>query len=112
MTRLWNWLNNQQDFFYPISQWPLHLQKMMLRSKKTSLQRYTLFSFLNGNGVDPQIAVQAIYVQDVRQGVLIPGNYDAEALREFQRFINRSRKNELNFYGPMHYWDMHDKERK
>lgn len=111
MARLWNFLNNDQDDFWPISTWPLHLQMDMLRAHKNSFMRYNLFKFLNGNGVDPTKAVQMIYIQDVVKGVPYPGDYDAVALREFQGMIDKAKARHHVFYRDMKYWDMHNKKK-
>ena len=110
--RLWNYLNNVQDDFWPIYKWPMWAQKAMLREHKDHKSRYELFAFLNGNGVVPTRAVQMIYFADYNvQTGPIPGRYDAAALREFNDMIRKADAGDRTFYNKMSYWDMHNKRR-
>lgn len=110
VTRLWNYHNMVQDYFEPIRYWPVHTQKMMLREKKNNRDRYLLFAFLNGNGVDPELAVQAIKMSDYVRGRRIIYPYDVQALRQFWDFIRQSSGSNSRFYGNMVYYDVANKE--
>jgi len=109
MTRLWNFLNTSQDLFYPIRYWPLWIQRIALLEHKSGVQRYDLFKYFVGNGVDPVQALRMIIVADVIDGKAISGVYDAAALREMDRWRNLAVRNDRAFFDKMTYWDMHDK---
>jgi len=85
-------------------------QRTLLLKHKNSGQRYSLFKFFVGNGVDPTLAVQFIIISDYVNGKPVSGNYEPDALRELERMRVRALRNDPQFFGPMAYYDMHNKE--
>jgi len=96
-----------QDFFFRLGSWPPYLQDMILLPHKDNRQRFTLFFFLTGNGLDPDTAatwVKGLDVSKFNHG-LIPGVYDDSAKRHFAQMIEQERAGTL-FKGTKKMMDM------
>lgn len=106
VARLWNYWNMTQDQFPKIWMWPGYLQEMMLKRHKDSRTRYRLFTFLAGNGLSPEMAVEMIQISDFANRQRVVEAYDVEAHREFNRFIVRSRT-DPTFWPKASYYDLH-----
>lgn len=86
--RLWNYLNRQDDIFWPIRLWPIWVQRIALKDHKGNRDRFAMFFFLVSNGLDPKRAVFWIKGHDVgskgdNKGFLLSGDYDTHEYRHF-----------------------------
>jgi len=108
-TRLIEYLHSTQDVFFRYGNWPAYLQEMILLPHKNNRQRYTLFFFLVGNGLEPLLASQWALLIDVRpvagRPVMVLGTYDAEAMRQMEQ-MRREVRNETFFKGQKAMMDM------
>jgi len=103
--RLWNYFAKGDEFF-TIREWPAYLQEMMLLDHKNNRERFSLFFFLTGNGLNPTLAADWIQSRDVRGGQhLVTGVYDPQAIRHFAQLIEQSRTGTL-FKGDKKMMDM------
>lgn len=106
--RLWNYFA-KGDEFYSIREWPKYLAEMMLLEHKNNRERFTLFFFLTGNGLNPTTAADWIQLADVQLMMrgLIPVSsvYDPAAIRQFAQLIEQSRTGTL-FKGDKKIMDM------
>lgn len=103
--RVWNYLN-RGDWFWPIREWPVFLQKMQLKEHRNNRERYTLFFFLTGNGMSPDIAGQWTILRDIGQGgVEKEGNYDKSARAQIIQMKEQIRKGSF-FKGDKKIMDM------
>lgn len=97
--RLWNYLAIG-DEFASIRTWPQFLQEMMLLDHKNNRERFTLFFFLTGNGLNPTQAADWIQLADVRTNArggrqFVSGVYDPNAIRHFAQLIEQCRAGTL-----------------
>lgn len=76
--RVWNFFNNVSDW-WKISTWPGYLQTMALKEHKSYRDRYRLFLFFVGNGLDPMTAYHWVVMRDYVDGDLKWEAYDASA---------------------------------
>lgn len=108
-TRLIEYLHSTQDVFFRYGDWPGYLQEMILLPHKKDRERFTLFFFLVGNGLDPFIASQWALILDVRpwQGRprVILGTYDDAAQRHMAQLRKQLREENL-FKGEKSMIDM------
>jgi len=108
-TRLIEYLHSTQDVFFRYGDWPRYLQEMILTPHKNNRQRYTLFFFLVGNGLDPILASRWTFIIDVRTAAgrphMILGQYDDEAQRQMEQ-MRREVRNETFFKGAKAMMDM------
>lgn len=108
-TRLIEYLHSTQDVFYRYGDWPRYLQEMILLPHKNNRQRYTLFFFLVGNGMEPVLAGQWALIIDVRpvagRPVMVLGQYDDEAQRQMAQ-MKREVREEKFFKGQKAMMDM------
>lgn len=95
---------HRQDVFWKYGEWPRWLQDMALLPHKANPQRYRLFLFFVGNGLDPETAAQWTLVIDARpfNGAtrLIQGAYDESAqdhIRQMQREVREETFFKKNF---------------
>lgn len=101
--------------FWPIAQWPEYLQEMALKRHKENHERYKLFQFFHGNGLDAVLAIAYLKMMDVRDdGRLIFEPYDATASKQFLQLIQQAKDGSLWKYN---FFDMtlgmtHDKYKK
>lgn len=107
--RLWNYLARGDEFF-SIREWPAFLQEMALLEHKNNRERFTLFFFLTGNGLNPTQAADWIQLADVRMKPngtpgFISGVYDPQALRQLAQLIDQCRSGTL-FKGDKKIMDM------
>lgn len=56
--RRWNTYNNWD--WFPIRVWPRSIAESVIKENLGDKQRFALFMFLIGNGMDPEMAVQSI----------------------------------------------------
>lgn len=73
---------HSQDIFFKYGSWPEYLRDLALLPHKNNRQRFTLFFFLVGNGLEPELAVLWTLLVDVRSGKLIQGVYDDSAKKQ------------------------------
>lgn len=82
---------------------------MILLPHKNNRQRYTLFFFLVGNGMEPVLASQWALLIDVRpvagRPVMVLGQYDDEAQRQMAQ-MRREVREEKFFKGAKAMMDM------
>lgn len=88
--RIIEYLHNVQDMFFRYGDWPEYLQRMILLPHKDNRQRFTLFFFLVGNGLEPEIAGVWTLLIDVRAGLTgilrpIVGGYDDAAHKQIEQ---------------------------
>lgn len=106
--RLWNYLAKGDEFF-SIREWPTYLQELMLLEHKNNRERFTLFFFLTGNGLNPTTASDWIQSSDARAQrghlTLVAGVYDPSALRQLAQLIEQARNGSL-FTGQKKIMDM------
>lgn len=89
--RLINHLNSGA-WFFPWRTWPSYLREMILLDHKRNRDRFTLFFFLTGNGLSPQIAASWALLWDVRHGKEILGNYDPSARAQIDQMMAQLEK--------------------
>lgn len=95
-----------QDSFFPIGKWPSYLIRMMLLEHKNNRERFTLFFFLTGNGLEPTTAAGWILTTDVAwPDKRIQGRYDPSALKQMSQLIEQERSGTL-FKGDKKIMDM------
>jgi len=83
----WGAFWDAMDVFVPIREWPRHFRQMMYGRHLNNEERFTLFLFLTGNGLEPSIAAGF---------VLIPaGDYDMEAMRQMVWLMHAAYNGEL-----------------
>jgi len=93
--RIWNYFN-QQDDFWAIRKWPPWAQQDMLAFHKTYDQRYHLMRFLCFNGMNPRSAAAWIYISDISStGIPLAGIYDASAVSQITGMIGQATKGTL-----------------
>lgn len=87
--RVAHYLNRGEDF-YPLRRWPLYLQVIALSEHRTNRERFTLFSFLTGNGLSPTVAQEWILMTDVSptRGITSYG-YDDQAHRQASQMVRQ-----------------------
>lgn len=88
--RIIEYLHTVQDMFFRYGDWPEYLQRMMLKPHKNNRERFTMFFFLTGNGLDPEAAGLWTLLLDVRPGLAgilrpIPGAYDEAAHKQIEQ---------------------------
>ena len=93
--RVWNYFN-QQDDFWPIREWPPWAQEQALMFHKTYHPRYQLFRFLVFNGLNPTTAAGWIYISDIsKTGVPLAGIYDKSAVSQINGQIQQAKNGTL-----------------
>lgn len=87
----WSNYLNKQDWFYPLRSWPDFLRDLALKCHKNNRERYTLFFFLVGNGLDPQLAGRWCIGNDytLDSGPISKG-YDASAYKQVEQMKNQA----------------------
>lgn len=80
------------EIFYPLSMWPPWAQNVYMKPHKNRVERFTLWVFLVGNGLEPELA---------RGWVLLGGGYDSEALRQMHELVTTGPTTPV-----VTYWDM------
>lgn len=103
-TRLIEYLHTQ-DVFFRYGDWPKYIQDMVLKPHKNNRERYTLFFFFVGNGLDPYQAARWTLLIDVRQGTLVLGQYDESARQQMEQ-MRREVREEKFFKGTKQMMDM------
>lgn len=83
---------HEGDVFYPSAMWPTWARHMLFKRHKNYHERYTLWLFFVGNGLDPEIA---------RDWIMRWGGYDASAWSHITNMMVR--RHTVHGY----YWDMH-----
>ncbi len=101
--RLINYLHTQ-DFFFKLGEWPGYLRDMILQHHKSNRERFTLFFFLTGNGLDPSTAVSWTLIADYR-GKEILGSYDIPARSQMMQLQKQLKDGNL-FKGEKKMMDM------
>lgn len=96
---------NEGDLFWPLRQWPTYLQTLALSPHRNNRERFTLFSFLTGNGLDPTTAGQWTLMDDYRNGWYNTRGYDDSAHRQVDQMKNAVR-NRTFFKGDKRMMDM------
>lgn len=94
------WLDDQ-DIFFPTSEWPNTYVELFLNPEKKYNQRFTFFLFLAGNGLEPELSGKL---------VMVTGDYDREARRHVKNLISSSRN--PNWMSRYSYPDGHDVEHR
>jgi hypothetical protein len=103
---VWNHLN-RGDWFYPIRKWPSWLQSLMLKEHRNNRERFTLFFFLTGNGLSPDIAGEWTLLKDVGKDMVLKiGDYDNKARAQVIQMKEQLRKGTF-FKGDKKMMDMH-----
>jgi len=108
---LWRFFNNN-DSFYPISQWPEWARKDMLVPHKSRSQRFQLTFFLSSNGLHPSMAKEWISAASHHNGKFQrPAGaqaYDRSAIRDFADLERKALNGELfDKYPEKEIMDMH-----
>lgn len=82
----WSNYLNKQDWFFPLRTWPDFLQDLALKCHKNNRERFTLFFFLVGNGLEPQLAGRWCIANDytIDSGPISKG-YDASAYKQVEQ---------------------------
>ena len=109
-TRIIEYLHAAQEDFFPLGKWPAYLIDLILKPHKDNRERYTLFYFLTGNGLNPETARLWTLLLDVRkdgQGidVLVPGGYDVKAHEQMEQMTQQLANGSL-FTGNKKMMDM------
>lgn len=95
--RLWrSYLGAGWDWF-PIHMWQWDIQRMAMLPHLPYWERFCVWLFFVGNGMDPSAAADAI---------LARGTYDAEARRRFAGLVARPG----HYLSRYRYWDMEARE--
>lgn len=102
--RLLDYFHTQDDFAR-IGTWPRYLIDMMLLEHKNNRERFTLFFFLTGNGLEPSTAAGWILTTDVAGSKRIQGHYDLSATKQMSQLIEQERSGTL-FKGNKKMMDM------
>lgn len=102
--RVWNYLN-KGEYFYPIRLWPEHLQEMALAEHKELRERYRFFQFLTWNGLGIEKAQEWTFMNDVRNGEPVEGDYDRAAWTQMKDMKQKARDGRL-FRNCAPAWDM------
>lgn len=79
------------EVFYPMNMWPQWAVRLYLLAHKDRVQRFSLWLFFVGNGLEPNIA---------RQWILSGGGYDLSAIRQMQELVD------IGPQGDYKYWDI------
>jgi len=104
------YLHSVQGDFFPLGKWPQYLVDMVLKPHKDNRERFTLFYFLVGNGLNPEDAHLWTLLLDVRPGlrgtpVIITGQYDNKASEQMEQLKRQLAENQL-FTGNKKMMDM------
>jgi len=88
--RIIEYLHSVQDVFFRYGSWPQYLRDLLLKPHRTNRERFTVFFFLTGNGLDPETAGRWTLLIDARPkiyGVLTPrvGQYDESAHKQIEQ---------------------------
>lgn len=79
--RLWNFFTKVADW-YPIREWPTHVQRAALAWEKNNEQRFLLYLFFRGNGLPHEIAKAWTLIGDYQNGrIVIPPRDDGKVWR-------------------------------
>jgi len=96
--RIWKYLNDKQDSFWPIESWPQWAQASILKVHRKRGDNYTLFCFLVGNGLAPRTAGEWVWNNDVVNGkwcAPLHGYDDSDSKRDKDGLINRALEKKL-----------------
>lgn len=113
VARVVNYLNRQDDFF-SLREWTstsggltatLWTRGAILKGHKTNRERFNLAYWLLGNGLRPGLVEDWVFIQDVRDGHIIQGEYDTTARNQVRTLITRSENGTL-FTGLKRVWDL------
>lgn len=81
--------------FFPITMWPQWARSLYLKSHKNRVDRFTLFCFLVGNGMEPKAARHCILI----------GQYDNAAHNQMAELVKKGPGGNKNIM----YWDIQNK---
>lgn len=84
------------DSFFPIADWPRWAQQTFMKDHKNYQERFALFLFFYGNGLEGKKCIQWI---------LYLGKYDVSAIRHLHNLLKDAENDKLdkNYM----YWNMH-----
>lgn len=69
-SRIWNWLN-KQDEFYPVRRWPGWARYVVMKKDKGNKDRFELYRWLVVNGCNPETAGTWSSMQDAVPGAIL-----------------------------------------
>ena len=107
---LWNHFNSSKFDWYPIREWPKYIQEMALKEHKNNRERYKLFLFFVGNGMNPYTATINCMLRDVRPSEYDRGRkydvypYDHKAMEHFAQLQREAETGRLQREGK--YYDL------
>lgn len=84
------------EYFYPLNMWPQWAQTLYMLKHKNRTQRFSLWVFLVGNGLESDLA---------RGWVLLGGGYDKDAFKQMHELVTKGPTREPG-KPPLRYWDI------
>lgn len=87
------------DDLLPLRFWPVAIRKLLSSPTINNNQRFSLFCFLVGNGINPQV---------VKDRILLPRCRDNDAVRHVNWLVTNAHK----YVHKWTYWDVPDSESK